>query len=81
MGFWNSVIYITTSRAACRTLFAHLFRRFFGGGSYAHGDDDDETDDGIREVTTRKSSGLVDGGSGWGDSSEELRGPSAGEAV
>ena len=25
MGFWNSVIYITTSRAACKSLFRRIF--------------------------------------------------------
>lgn len=33
MGFWNSVIYVTTSRAACRTLFLNLFRKFGGSRS------------------------------------------------
>lgn len=32
MGFWNSVIYIATSRAACRTLFLNLFGKFGGNG-------------------------------------------------
>ena len=75
MGFWNSVIYITTSRAACRTLFLNLFRKF--GGSCGDGLPVD--DDSIREINTRKS-GRVGGGS-WGDSSEELRSESPGEAV
>ena len=30
MGFSNSVIYITTSRAACKTLFSNIFRKFGG---------------------------------------------------
>lgn len=33
MGFWNSVIYVTTSRAACRTLFLNLFQKFGGSRS------------------------------------------------
>ncbi len=74
MGFWNSVIYITTSRAACRTLFSSLWRKVGGncGGALS-------VDDGVRETTARKSG--VGVGSSWGDSSEELRRGSAGEAV
>lgn len=68
MGFWNSVIYITTSRAACRTLFLSLFGKFgANGGSRLPIDGN-----GARESTTRRSSRVR--GSSWGDSSEELRG-------
>ena len=73
MGFWNSVIYIATSRAACRTLFSNLFRRFGGTGCMGL----PVEVDGGREMNTRRSS-RIRGGS-WGDSSEELRG--AGEVV
>lgn len=77
MGFWNSVIYITTSRAACGILFSNLFRRF-GGNSRGRLPIDD---DGVRETTTRRSSGVR--GSSWGDedSSEELRGENVRETV
>lgn len=77
MGFWNSVIYITTSRAACRTLFSNLFRRF-GGNSRGRLPIDD---DGVRESATRRSSRVR--GSSWGDddSSEELRRENIREAV
>ena len=77
MGFWNSVIYIATSRAACRTLFSHLFRRF-GGTSCVRLPVEADC---VRESNTRRSSRIR--GSDWGDSSEELRGPGeiVGEAV
>ena len=77
MGFWNSVIYIATSRAACRTLFSNLFRRF--GGDSCVGLPVEV--DGVRESNTRRSSRIR--GSDWGDSSEELRGQGemVGEAV
>ena len=77
MGFWNSVIYIATSRAGCRTLFTNLFRKF--GASSCAGLPIDV--DGVRESNTRRSS-RIRGGSG-GDSSEELRGPGGivGESV
>lgn len=79
MGFWNSVIYIATSRAACRTLFSGLFRKFGGtgcGGLPIEGDGGREV-----HVNTRRSSRVR--GSSWGDSSEELRGEGeiVGEAV
>ena len=83
MGFWNSVIYVTTTRDACKTLFSSLFRRLSrggggGGGSSVGGDDAGE---GLRESATgNRKSGRVGGGS-WGDSSEELRSGSVGEAV
>ena len=80
MGFWNSVIYIATSRAACRTLFSSLFRKF--GCNCAGVADDGGGGGGVREITAGKRSGRVGGGNGsWGDSSEELRSGSAGEAV
>lgn len=75
MGFWNSVIYIATSRAACRTLFLTLFRKLDGTGDGMLPIDGD----GVRESTTRRSSRIRD--SSWGDSSEELRGEIVGEAV
>ena len=75
MGFWNSVIYITTSRAACRTLFLNLFRKFGGNGRGRLPIDGD----GVRESTTRRSGRLR--GCSWSDSSEELRGEGVGEAV
>ncbi|CAD6594551.1 MAG: hypothetical protein ASARMPREDX12_009539 [Alectoria sarmentosa] len=75
MGFWNSVIYITTSRAACRTLFLNLFRHFRGTGRGRLPIDDD----GVRESTTRRSSRVR--GKSWGDSSEELRGENVAQAV
>ena len=75
MGFWNSVIYITTSRAACKTLFSNLFRKLgvkgCGGGSSSDGDS-------LREITSREN-GRVRVGS-WDESLQELRG-SVGEAV
>ena len=75
MGFWNSVIYITTSRAACRTLFVNLVRKFGGNGrGRLHVDSD-----GAPESTTRDSSRLR--GARWGDSLEELRGGCLGQAV
>ena len=80
MGFWNSVIYITTTRDACKTLFSALFRRLGCGGRDAAGGDDGG--DGVRECGggTRKSGrGGVSGS--WGDSYEELRSGSSGEAV
>ena len=75
MGFWNSVIYITTSRAACKTLFSSLFRKLGGncGGTLP------SDDDGIRETTSRKSG--RGRGVSWGDSSEELRAGSVAEAA
>ena len=66
MGFWNSIIYITTSRAACRALFSSIIRKF---GADVPADDDD----GVREMTTRKRGRVGGGGSSYGDSSEELR--------
>ena len=75
MGFWNSVIYIATSRAACRTLFLSLFRKVNGTGDGRLPIDGD----GVQELNTRRSSRVRD--SSWGDSSEELRGDTVGEAV
>lgn len=75
MGFWNSVIYITTSRAACTTLFLNLLRKFGRNDrGRLHIDSD-----GAPESTTRGSSRLR--GGKWGDSSEELRGECVGQAV
>ena len=74
MGFWNSVIYITTSRAACKSLFSNLFRKLCGNG---RGRLPIESD-GVRESNTRSSRVRV---GSWSDSSEELRGESVGEAV
>ena len=41
MGFWNSVIYITTSRAACKTLFSNIFRKLGGKGGGRSSNDGD----------------------------------------
>ena len=77
MGFWNSVIYIATTRAACRTLFLNIFMKF--GRNLHDRLPVDSDSDGIREsATTRGSRG---GRGSWGDSSEELRGKGDGEAV
>lgn len=75
MGFWNSVIYITTSRAACRTLFSSLFRRLGGHSSVGSSSDGDS----VREITAREH-GRAGRGS-WDESSQELRSGSIGEAV
>ena len=83
MGFWNSVIYIATSRAACRTLFSNLFRK--SGCCAGSSGDDDGSDDGVRELPGARKGGrgARGGGGSLEGSFEELRSGSGsvGEAV
>lgn len=63
MGFWNSVIYIATSRAACKALFFNMLRRWKGGSGKAG-----EEERLGRVVARRRSRGRIN----WGDDWERL---------
>ena len=62
MGFWNSVIYIVTSRAACRELIISVFSR---GGNHLHNRDINAIKD---SLSNRRSTQRVS----WGDDFERL---------
>ena len=67
MGFWNSVIYMVTSREACRKLFASIGARFKGvkGGNGGGGE-------GMKEFGRERSQCM--GRGAYGESLEGLAG-------
>lgn len=68
MGFWNSVIYIATTRAACKSLAVGLCQRIGrggGGGRMVIGDGE-----GREGLARRRGRGRES----WGDSLEGLAG-------
>lgn len=58
MGFWNSVIYFTTSRAACKTLILRVFAGRPGSGSYERRRSSDDFEPG-RRSNSRWSDGTT----------------------